>query len=61
MSFVVLMIGTDASYDGRRLDPRCNIDMEQMSVSYFSDINIGLSLGVGHDVGLWVCRSRCGT
>ena len=31
MSFVVLMIviGTDAYYDGRRLDPRCNIKYEE--------------------------------
>ena len=52
MRFVVLMIGTDASYDGRKLDPRCNIDMEKMSVAYFSDINIGVGLGLW--VSVWV-------
>ena len=56
MRFVVLMIGTDASYDGRKLDPRCNIDMEKMSVAYFSDINLGVGLWTG-SVGLWFCVS----
>ncbi len=52
MRFVVLMIGTDASYDGRKLDPRCNIDMKKMSVAYFSDINLGVGLGLW--VSVWV-------
>ena len=70
MSFVVVMIviGTDASYDGRRLDPRCNIYiyMEKMderrillghqsrSGSRCGSWYVGLGLGLGMWVSIWV-------